>query len=46
MTWTKTAIIRQKKKTKFWMSTADTGHLFVKIWIAPKQSLPIANTFH
>jgi hypothetical protein len=28
------------------MSTADTEHLFGKIWIAQKQGLPIVNTFH
>jgi hypothetical protein len=45
MTLTKPAIIRQKNDNIL-MTTADTGNLFGKIWIAQKQGLPIVNTFH
>jgi hypothetical protein len=38
MTLTKTAIIRQKIISVL-MSTADTGNLFGRIWIAQKQGL-------
>jgi hypothetical protein len=44
MTLTKTAIICQKNDNVF-MSTAGPSN-FGKTWIAQKQGLPIANTFH
>jgi hypothetical protein len=34
------------KTDKVLMSTADTGNLFGKIWMAQKQGLPMVNTFH
>jgi hypothetical protein len=35
-----------KQNYKVLMSTAETGNLFGKIWIAQKQGLPIVNTLN